>query len=44
MRRKTQLKTMIAHSIVYPPMRASATDLLISPFGRNSFCGVSNQR
>jgi hypothetical protein len=44
MRRKTQLKTMIAHSTVYPPMRASVTDFLISPFGRNSFCGVSNQR
>ncbi|MDH4556581.1 ABC transporter substrate-binding protein [Pseudomonas sp. BN417] len=36
--------TPIAHSTVYQPMRASVKDFLISPFGRNSFYGVSNGR
>ncbi|MFS4427218.1 ABC transporter substrate-binding protein [Stutzerimonas stutzeri] len=34
--------TPIAHSTVYQPMRASVQDFQISPFGRNSFYGVSN--
>ncbi|MDN6857855.1 ABC transporter substrate-binding protein [Pseudomonas sp. CAN2814] len=33
----------IAHSTVYQPMRKSVQGFLISPFGRNSFYGVSNQ-
>ncbi|MDT4828149.1 Periplasmic dipeptide transport protein [compost metagenome] len=33
----------IAHSTVYQPMRKSVHGFLISPFGRNSFYGVSNQ-
>nr|WP_271409158.1 ABC transporter substrate-binding protein [Pseudomonas sp. Q1-7] len=36
--------TPIAHSTVYQPMRASVKDFLISPFGRNSFYGVANER
>ncbi|SDF37164.1 dipeptide transport system substrate-binding protein [Pseudomonas seleniipraecipitans] len=34
--------TPIAHSTVYQPMRASVKGFQISPFGRNSFSGVSN--
>ncbi|MBD9653789.1 ABC transporter substrate-binding protein [Pseudomonas sp. PDM12] len=34
--------TPIAHSTVYQPMRASVKGFQISPFGRNSFIGVSN--
>ncbi len=34
--------TPIAHSTVYQPMRTSVQGFLISPFGRNSFYGVSN--
>ena len=33
----------IAHSTVYQPMRKSVQGFLISPFGRNTFYGVSNQ-
>ncbi|AGI22918.1 ABC transporter [Pseudomonas sp. ATCC 13867] len=33
----------IAHSTVYQPMHKSVHGFLISPFGRNSFYGVSNQ-
>ncbi|MCY1357676.1 hypothetical protein D9M69_441790 [compost metagenome] len=33
----------IAHSTLYQPMRKSVPGFLISPFGRNSFYGVSNQ-
>ncbi|KIP98451.1 MULTISPECIES: ABC transporter substrate-binding protein [Pseudomonas] len=34
--------TPIAHSTVYQPMRTSVKGFQISPFGRNSFIGVSN--
>ncbi|SDI00770.1 dipeptide transport system substrate-binding protein [Pseudomonas flavescens] len=34
--------TPIAHSTVYQPMRSSVKGFQISPFGRNSFIGVSN--
>ena len=34
----------IAHSTVYQPMRNSVEGFEISPFGRNSFYGVSNKR
>ena len=34
--------TPIAHSTVYQPMRKSVQGFHISPFGRNSFSGVSN--
>ncbi|MCZ4322027.1 ABC transporter substrate-binding protein [Pseudomonas anguilliseptica] len=34
----------IAHSTVYQPMRNSVKGFEISPFGRNSFYGVSNTR
>ena len=34
--------TPIAHSTVYQPMRTSVKGFQISPFGRNSFSGVSN--
>ncbi len=33
--------TPIAHSTVYQPMRTTVQDFKISPFGLNSFCGVS---
>ncbi|WP_375709472.1 ABC transporter substrate-binding protein [Pseudomonas sp. NCCP-436] len=36
--------TPIAHSTVYQPMRASVKGFQISPFGRNSFYGVANER
>lgn len=36
--------TPIAHSTVYQPMRKSVKGFEISPFGRNSFYGVENQR
>jgi dipeptide transport system substrate-binding protein len=34
--------TPIAHSTTYQPMRNSVKGFMISPFGRNSFSGVSN--
>ena len=34
----------IAHSTVYQPMRTSVEGFQISPFGRNSFHGVTNER
>ncbi|MOA65732.1 Periplasmic dipeptide transport protein precursor [compost metagenome] len=44
-RLKEQLPiTPIAHSTVYQPMRKNVKDFQISPFGRNSFYGVSNGR
>ncbi|RBL66168.1 ABC transporter substrate-binding protein, partial [Pseudomonas sp. MWU13-2625] len=33
--------TPIAHSTVFQPMRANVQDFKISPFGLNSFYGVS---
>ncbi len=36
--------TPIAHSTVYQPMRKNVQDYKISPFGLNSFYGVSSQR
>ena len=33
--------TPIAHSTVYLPMRKNVEDFKISPFGLNSFYGVS---